>query len=462
VTQTATKPQPETTQYVQCEDASSAEFVVANAREHSVKRLRLLWDQRVFVARAVLVGLVLGGLLAFSLPKRYEASTRLMPPDSQSSSGMAMLAAMAARTGGGLGAFAGDLLGLQSSGALFVGILRSETVEGRLVERFSLKKVYGAPLEEDAGRSLSENTRIEEDRKSGIITIAVTDRDPKRAAAIAQAYVEELDRLVAELSTSAAHRERVFLEERLTAVKQELDLASQKFSQFASKNAAIDIKEQGRAMLEASATLMGQLIAAESELKGLEEIYTPSNVRVRSVQARVSELRKQLEKIGGKEGTEADKAGTSGDPLYPSIRKLPLLGVTYADLYRQTKIQEEVYETLTQEYELAKVQEAKETPSVKVLDIAKIPERKSFPPRLLIMLLCGFLVLAGAMVLALGKARWQEVDAQDPAKVFVQEVFQTVNANMPWASPNGSRWQATTHRVWTKLVRRRSSVEKAE
>ena len=66
---------------------------------------------------------------------------------------------------------------------------------------------------------LLENTEISEDRKSGIISIAVTDRDPKRAAGIAQAYVEELNQLVAELSTSAAHRERVFLEERLRSVK---------------------------------------------------------------------------------------------------------------------------------------------------------------------------------------------------------------------------------------------------
>ena len=96
--------------------------------------------------------------------------------------------------------------------------------------------------------------------------------------------------MVAELSTSAAHRERVFLEERLSAVKHDLDDASQKFSQFASKNTAIDIKEQGRAMVDAASKLQGEMIAAESELKGLEQIYMPNNVRVRSVQARISEL----------------------------------------------------------------------------------------------------------------------------------------------------------------------------
>jgi uncharacterized protein involved in exopolysaccharide biosynthesis len=269
-----------------------------------------------------------------------------------------------------------------------------------------------------------------------------------------------LDHLVVELSTSSAHRERVFLEERLSAVKRELDQASNEFSRFSSQNGAIDIKEQGRAMLEAAAVLQGQLIAAHSELSGLAQIYTENNVRVRALRARIAELQRQLEKIGGRDSglmTAGDKKS-----LYPSIRELPLLGVRYGDLYRRTKIQEVVYETLTQEYELAKVQEAKETPSVKVLDAAAIPERKSFPPRALIIVLCTFFALAGSVVWALGQTRWQETASDDPGKVLAKEVFQTVNARMPWAPPNGSRLQAATHRVWARLARRSDSAKGAE
>jgi hypothetical protein len=139
-----------------------------------------------------------------------------------------------------------------------------------------------------------------------------------------------------------------------------------------------------------------------------------------------------------------------------------LLGVRYADLYRRTKIQEVVYETLTQEYELAKVQEAKETPSVKVLDAAAIPERKSFPPRGMIIFLCAFFALAGGVVWVLGQTRWQEVAPDDPGKILAREVLQTVNARMPWAPPNGSRLQAATNRVWLRLARRNGSANQAE
>jgi capsule polysaccharide export protein KpsE/RkpR len=421
-----------------------------------VHRLRLLWDARTTLGRAATAGLLAGTLLAFLIPKRFESTTQLMPPDGQSNSGMAMLAALTGKAGGGLGSVAGDLLGVKNSGALFVGILGSGTVQDRLIDRFDLKRVYGCRFEREARRKLAENTLTFEDRNSGIITITATDVDPKRAAAIAQAYVEELNHLVAELSTSAAHRERVFLEERLAAVKKNLDEASKQFSQFASKNTAIDIKEQGKAMIDAAATLMGQSIAAESELRGLEQIYTSNNVRVRSVQARITELRDQLRKLDGKEGQPPGATGETDSPdsPYPTLRNLPLLGVTFADLYRETRVQETVYETLTEEYEMAKVQEAKEMPSVKVLDAAKVPERSSYPPRLVVMTLSTVLVLMGATVWILGKARWEQIDAQDPGKTFTREVFHTVNALMPWATPNGSRFQAMTHRVWTRFERR--------
>ena len=400
------------------------ELSAAAATEKLVASLRLLWRERRIVLRMALAGLAVGTLLAFMLPKHYQSTVQLMPPDAQPGAG-AMLAALTARAGGGIGAMAGDWLGSKSTGVLFIGMLRSRTLADRLVQRFDLRREYGERLNQDARNKLAENTGISEDHKSGIISLTVADHDPTRAAAIAQAYVEELERLVSELSTSAAHRERLFLEARLKVVKQELDQASADFSRFASQNTAINIPEQGKAMVEAAALLEGQIIAAESELKGLSEIYTPSNVRVRAVQARVSELRRQLEKLDGDPGTATSGTSPSDRSVYPSIRELPLLGVPYADLLRRTKIQEAVYETLTQEYELAKVQEVKETPSVKVLDAAVVPERRSFPPRLSLMLMSAAIGWAAGCAGVILRSRWQQVNAEHPGKILAEEILRS-------------------------------------
>ena len=427
------------------------------ARAQTVARLRLLWEQRRFLFRASVYGLVVFTAIAFLIPKRFESTVQLMPPDDQSASGMMMAAAMASKISGTLGGVAGDILGIKSSGDLFIGVLRSRTVQDDVINKLDLRKVYGTKQWEPTRKRLAENTMISEDRKSGIITITVSDRSPQRAAAIAGEYVNELNTVVSQLSTSSAHRERVFLEERLAQVKEDLETAEKDFSEFASKNGTVDIKEQGRAMVEGAATVEGQLIAAQSELQGLKQIYAENNVRVRSVRARIAELQNQLAQLGGKQEIAKDATTSNSDELYPSIRKLPLLGVPYADLYRRSRVQEAVFESLTQEYELAKVAEAKELPSVKVLDPPNIPERKSFPPRLAIMVLGTFLCWATVTLWILAKARWQEIPAHDPQRIFVQEVLRTVNARMPWASPNGSRFQAASHKLWIRIARTNGS-----
>src|SRR5207302_3851278 len=185
---------------------------------------------------------------------------------------------------------------------------------------------------------------------------------------------------------------------------------------------------------DAAGSIAGEMIAAQSQLEGLRQIYTDNNSRVRSLNARVGELRRQLEKLGGTQGngatgtngTSTNGTGASaeqtGDPSaakaggglpYPTIKSLPLLGAKYADFYRRAKIQETVYELLTEQYELAKVQEAKETPSVKVLDPGTVPEKKSFPPRLLIMLLGPFLAGSLCVVWVVGTDHWNQADPRD-------------------------------------------------
>ncbi len=407
------------------------------AREETAAMLRLLWESRRFLGRVTAFGLAISTAIAFLIPNQYQSVARLMPPDNQSSSALAMAAATLSGGLGGLAGMAGDLMGLRSTSDLLVGVLSSQTVEDRLIQRFDLKKVYGARRTEDARKRLENFTDIAVDRKSQIITIKVTDKSAERAAAMAQAYVEELNHTVADVSTSSARRERVFLEERLHAVDQDLETAEREFSRFASKNSAIDIKEQGKAMLEAAATLQGESIAARSELEGLRQFFGDSNVRVRAAQARVNELEDQLKKVGGEnDGAVPDKA-TQDDALYPSIRQLPVLGVTYADLYRRTRVQEAVFETLTREYELARVEEAKELPTVKVLDPPKVPEKKSFPPHLLLMSLGTLFALTCGAAWLFGRARWEQTDAADPRKVLAQEIFYSFKAALPCVSRNG-------------------------
>jgi capsule polysaccharide export protein KpsE/RkpR len=360
-----------------------------------------------------------------------------MPPDFNSASSLvAALPAMSgtdgAATGGGVMGLANKLLGLDSSGQLMIGVLKSRTIADALIERFNLAELYGTKYPEDTRKKLAGYTDIGEDAKTGIVSITVLDRSPERAAAMTLAYTEELNRVLAQVNTSEAHRERLFIEQRLSEVKADLDNSANEFSQFASQNAAIDISEQAKAMVNSAADLQAQLIAAQSMLKGLEQIYTENNPRVRQVQAQVAELQAQLQKMGGTNASLGNGSSLPKEDLYPSIRQLPLLGVRYLDLYRRSKINEAVFELLSREYEVIKIQEARNMPTVQVLDQPVVPQKKASPSRLFVMAGgTGFCFFFGVMWIV-GIVMWERTDPRQPWKQFAQEIIATT-----WNSPRG-------------------------
>ncbi len=381
----------------------------------------LLLKRKRTLARAALVGLVLSVALAFLLPKEYESTVQLMPPDPQTSSSTLALLMGSPAAAAGFNGFASSLLMPRSPGSTFVGILESRSVADDIINRFDLRSEYHEKRYLETRKHLSRWSDISEDKKTGIITITVTDYDPVRARNIAAMYVEELNKLVAQLSTSSARRERLFLEERLQSVTKDLDSATRELAEFSSKNGAIDLQAQSKAMLEAGARAQGELIAAASELRGLQEIYAPTSVKVQAAEARISELKRQLQKMSGSGSADQN---SSADELYPPLRKLPLLGVRYYELVRRARIQESVFEALTKQFEIARVQEAREIPTVKVLDQADVPEKKSFPPRIAIILLgtlCCLSVTAGWIVF---QRWWQLSDGVDARRALAGEIWE--------------------------------------
>jgi capsule polysaccharide export protein KpsE/RkpR len=374
----------------------------------------VIWQRRHWLAKVIGLGVLVAIGIALLIPNKYTSTAQLMPPDAQSLSSTSMLSALAG-AGSIAPSLAGGLMSARTPGGTFIGILDSQTAQDDIINRFDLRRVYHCKLYFDARKILTERTTIVEDKKSGIISIAVMDRDRYRARDLAEANVEELDKLVNRVSTSSARRERIFLEERLKSIKSALDASSRAFSQFSSRNATMDPQKQGEATVEAAGKLQGELIAAQSELSGLKAQYTDDNMRVREVRGRIDELQRQLRKMSGV-GDNVNGADLTADQLLPSVRKLPLLGLTYYDLYRQVTMQDTIYQTLTKQYELAKVQEAKEIPTVKVLDEPDVPERKSSPHRMTIVAL-GFLLSALAGITwILASALWDLTYGPHPVK----------------------------------------------
>jgi capsule polysaccharide export protein KpsE/RkpR len=396
-----------------------------------VSNANRLWEHRRLLARVCAIALVVSTSIAFLMPKQYESIARLMPPESGGSSA-AMLAALSGRGSGGLGglsSLAGSLLGVRSSGVLFVELLRSRSIADHLIDRFDLQRVYKTRYRIDTVKSLARRTTVVEDKKSGVLMLTVTDTDAQRARDIAQAYLEELNSIVTRANTSSARREREFIEKRLVSVEAELQDAQNALSQFSSHNTTLDIKEQTRAMVDATAKLEGEKIVGESELASLQQIYGDDNVRVRAARARIGGLQKELDKMSGSDGDGA----VSGDSVnaYPTLRQIPKLAVPYANLYRRVRIQETVFELLSQQYEMARIEEAKDTPVVSVIDSPLVAEKKSFPPRLLVLLILTASVMIVTSAFILLRESWYRVGESDPRKVLVLQVVRSIRTKLP-------------------------------
>ncbi len=315
------------------------ETVHAVAAPMWVVRASLLWEHRRLLARVTAIAMAVSLGIAFVIPKSYKATASIMPPDPESS-GATLLASLVGRSGGlgSLGSLAGGLLGSHPTTALYVSLLESGTVSGHLIDRFQLQRIYHKRYRFTTAMRLAHLTSITDDKKSGVITIAVEDTDRVRARDMAQAYLDELNNLLTQTSSSSAHQERVFIENRLHSVGADLEQAQIALSEFSSKNSTIDIKEQTRGLVDAGARVQGDLLVEQSELQSLRQIYGDGNVRVRETEARIAALQHDLKDMTGSSAPLAvdDASVDHGIPdaedkgaLYPPLRQITLVQIRF-------------------------------------------------------------------------------------------------------------------------------------
>jgi uncharacterized protein involved in exopolysaccharide biosynthesis len=232
--------------------------------------------------------------------------------------------------------------------------------------------------------------------KEDIISIEVEDHDPKRAAAMATAFVEELDRVNKKQVMTSGGRMRSFVEKRLLETKQELTRVEDAMQLFQEINKAVKLDTQSKAVIEAIGSVRGELMAKEVALKTMLSYATPNHPEVSILQTEVEELRRRLVELS--EGKKVSRS-THRDIFIPTAN-IPALGVQYARLLRNAKIQETLHTLLTQQFEMARIQEAKDSPTVQVLDIARVPDRAVKPKRALNVILSTTTALFLAVFLA--------------------------------------------------------------
>jgi uncharacterized protein involved in exopolysaccharide biosynthesis len=372
---------------------------------------RALSRRRRLILGITAASAVVALIVSLLLPVYYKAETRILPPQDKGNN----LAAQLMGQAGGLIAIAGGAAGVKSQGELFVAMTKSRTVLDRMVDRFQLMKLYEKKYREDARNALLGSLTVREDRKSGIISLSVEDRDPKRSADMANAFVEELKSLAGGLAISEAGQRRLFFEEQIGQTKVALARAEDEVKGFQQRTGAFQVDEQTKSIIEGIANLRAKIAMKEVEAKVLRSFATAQNPDLQRTEEEVRALRTELEKV------ESGK-GRGFDPLMSSER-VPAIGMEYLRKLRQLKYNETLYELLVKQYELAKLDEARDAVVIQVIDQAVPPERKSRPKRALIVLLSTGMALFLSALIGLFLERSGKKSEMRPGDVLSRNGF---------------------------------------
>jgi tyrosine-protein kinase Etk/Wzc len=340
----------------------------------------LLLERKRFIVRFVLGACLLSIVVSLLIPVQYEAKIVLLPPAQSSSIGSSLLGQM-----GGLGALgslaslAGGSLGLKNPADMYVSLLTSRTVEDAMISRFELMKEYKDKRISDARKDFERRTTCVAGTKDGLIRITVEDHNAKRAAELANGYVEEFRKLSASLAITEAARRRLFFEQQLQQAKDSLTAAEDAMTKTQQTTGVLQIDSQARALIESAAILRAQVVAKQVQIEGMRAFATEDNPNVVLAKQQLAALQSQLERVAG---SQQDP----GSDINLSKGRVTGAGMEYLRRFRDLKYQETVFELLAKEFEVAKLDEAREGSIIQVVDAAVPPDKKSSPHRLLIVL----------------------------------------------------------------------------
>ncbi|HEY0857265.1 MAG TPA: Wzz/FepE/Etk N-terminal domain-containing protein [Albitalea sp.] len=368
-----------------------------------VDLLTWIGEGKRLIGLATLAAAVLATATAFLMTPIYTARTSMLPPGSQQqSSSAAALAAL-----GQLGGLAGGL-GAKTPDELYVALLKSDSITRALDQRFDLKAHYEAPSHEALRKKLPSYVRASSDKKSGVISVEVDDKDPKFAAELANAYPDELAKVLSRLAVSEAQQRRVFYEQQLKDTKEHLIKAEQDLQQVQEKSGVIVLDKQAEALIGGAAQLRALIAEREVQLKVLRTSATEQNPDVMRLNSELRALRGELARM------ESTQGGAAGSAVDMPVGKIPAAAIDYVRARRELKLQETLLEGIVRQYEIAKLDEAKEGTTLQQVDRALPPDYKSKPSRALIMLAGTLLGLIGASVFVIWRRYSAFVRDSDP------------------------------------------------
>ncbi len=381
-----------------------------------VDALTWIGDGKRLIAAITVVAALGSVAVGLLLPKTFTARATMLAPMSQQQSGSAAALAALGSLGGLVGGSAA-----KSPDELYVALLKSDSVQRQLAERFDLKTRYEARNYEALRKAMPQYIRVASDKKSGLISVEVDDREPQFAADLANAHAGEITKVLGRLAVSEAQLRRVFFEKQLKDTKENLIKAEQDLRRVQEKSGVIVLDKQAEALITGAAQVRALVAEREVQLKVLRTAATDQNPDVIRLSSELRALRSELARM------ESAQGGNAGSAVDMPVGKLPGAAIDYVRARRELKLQETLLESMIRQFEAAKLDEAKEGQALQQVDFAVPPDHKSKPSVALIAIASTLLALLAstAFVIARRYLAWsRELNPQDaPARAAMLKAW---------------------------------------
>jgi len=397
------------THYPDLKDAPVSQAPVAGSTPDTSEEisffdvLLVLAERRRTIVFVMATCAVVALVVSLLLPRWYTATVVLLPPQQNSSLGSALASQLGNLNP--VAALAGGSLGIKNPNDMYVAMLKGETVEDAMVKHFELQREYHKELVSDARKAFEKHAIVDGEGKDGLIHISVEARDPKRAAEMANGYVEQFQDLSKNLAFTEAQQRAKFFQDQLEQAKNNLADAEEALKRTEQSTGLISLDSQARALIESAATLRAQVAAKEVQIQAMQTYATGENAQLVEARQELESLRAQLAKLGGSEDT--------ANSLIVPKGRVPEAGLEYVRKLRDVKYYETIFDILARQFEIAKLDEAKEGAMIQVVDPAIPPDRKSSPKRGLIVVLSTVLGFFLGVLAALVQAGWTRLK-EDP------------------------------------------------
>jgi tyrosine-protein kinase Etk/Wzc len=361
--------------------------------------LAILLVRKRFIGLITLAATLLTAIIVFILPNMYTAESVVLPPTQNSSLSSALLGQLGGS--GALASMAGASLGIKNPADMYVALFRSRTVEDTLIERFGLMARYHKKNMFDTRKKFEDRTSVILGAKDGLIRVEVTDRDPKFAAQLANAYVDEFRKHSDSLTMTESSQRRAFFEQQLKEADGNLAKAEQEMKGTEQSTGVLQLDSQARALIESAAVLRGQIAAKEVQLQSMRSFATEDNPQYVMAQQELGALKTQLAKMAGPGAGESQDIGLSKT-------NIPEAGMTYLNALRDMRYYETMDELIAKQFEMAKLDEARQG-VVEISDVAVPPDKKSSPHRALIVLVVAIVSFFVACTLCIFTDRLKQL-----------------------------------------------------